>query len=242
MPLWNPHISAGRPFLANAQSAIFSPFSRAVYVLPFWRALAAMAALKLFVAAFGTYALGRVLGMRFGGALLAGVVFAFGTFFIVWLAWPLTNIFPLLPWSCCPELLVRRPAAAGAGLAGLVALTYFGGHPETTFHVMFATIVSSSSAWAARAQRGLRPSLVRPTVTFGGPLVVGTAIAAVMLLPFFELLLNSGDLDRRTTRARGLAAASTSARCSCTDYWGRADPARTIDAVHAVSAAGTRAG
>ena len=56
-----------------------------------------MAALKLFVGAFGMYLLGRTLGMRFGGALLAGVVFAFGTFFVVWLPWPLTNVFPLIP-------------------------------------------------------------------------------------------------------------------------------------------------
>ena len=62
--------------------------------------------------------------MRFGGALLAGVVFAFGTFFVVWLAWPLTNIFPLLPWLLLlAELVVRRPAALpAAGLAALVGL------------------------------------------------------------------------------------------------------------------------
>ena len=42
---------AGRPFLANAQSAIFSPFSVPAYVLPFWKSLAVIAILKLFVAA-----------------------------------------------------------------------------------------------------------------------------------------------------------------------------------------------
>ena len=66
--------------------------------LPVWHALAVIAVLKLFVAAFGTYLFGRALGMRFGGALLAGQVFAFGTFFVVWLGWPLTNVFSLLPW------------------------------------------------------------------------------------------------------------------------------------------------
>ena len=114
-----------------------------VYVLGLWTSLAVMAALKLFVAAFGTYLLGRTLGMRFGGALLAGVVFAFGTFFVVWLAWPLTNIFPLIPWLLLlTELLVRRPGPLpAAGLAALVALQFFGGHPETSFHVMVAVVV-----------------------------------------------------------------------------------------------------
>ena len=27
VPLWNPHIMGGRPFVANAQSALFSPFT-----------------------------------------------------------------------------------------------------------------------------------------------------------------------------------------------------------------------
>ena len=46
------------------------------YVLPFWTALGWIAVLKLWVAAFGMFLLARALGMRFGGALLAGLVFA----------------------------------------------------------------------------------------------------------------------------------------------------------------------
>src|SRR3954451_9197200 len=36
VPLWDPYIMGGRPYLANAQSAVFSPFSLPTYVLPFW--------------------------------------------------------------------------------------------------------------------------------------------------------------------------------------------------------------
>ena len=110
-PLWNPYVMGGRPYLANAQSAIFSPFTAPIYVMSVWKALAVAALLKLFVAAFGTYLLGRALGMRFAGGLLAGAVYAFGTFFVAWLAWPLTNIFPLLPWLLLlTELVIRRPS------------------------------------------------------------------------------------------------------------------------------------
>ena len=72
-----------------------------------------MAALKLFVAAFGTFLLGRALGHALRGALLAGVVFAFGLYFVVWLAWPLTNVFPLIPSLLAVDEL--RPLAAGRG-------------------------------------------------------------------------------------------------------------------------------
>src|SRR6188472_1409781 len=64
-PLWNPYVGGGRPFFANAQSAVLSPFVLPAYVLPFWWSLGIVCLLKVFVAAFGTYLLGRALGMRF---------------------------------------------------------------------------------------------------------------------------------------------------------------------------------
>ena len=50
-PLWNPLIMGGRPLLADAQSAVYSPFSVPSYVLPFWKSLGWVAVLKLWVAA-----------------------------------------------------------------------------------------------------------------------------------------------------------------------------------------------
>ena len=110
IPLWNPFLGAGRPLLADGQSAVFAPFTVPSYVLPFWKSLAVAAMLKLFIGALGMFLFARVLGMRFGGALLSGVVFAFGTFFVVWLAWPLTSVYAFIPWTLllC-ELLVRGP-------------------------------------------------------------------------------------------------------------------------------------
>ena len=142
VPLWNPHISGGRPYLANNQSAVFSLFNIPAYILPFWSALAVIAAIKLFVAALGAYALARRLGLRFGGALLAGLVFAFGTFFILLLGWNQPAIWGVLPWMLIlVDMVVRRPGLLpGAGLAILVALSYFGGHAETTFNVLVVTL------------------------------------------------------------------------------------------------------
>jgi hypothetical protein len=92
VPLWNPYAMGGRPYVGNAQSAVFSLFSVPAYILPFWRSLAVIAAFKLFVAAFGTYLLGRALGMRFGGALLAGTVFGFSLWMVTWVAWPTVSV------------------------------------------------------------------------------------------------------------------------------------------------------
>src|SRR5438046_1783214 len=91
-------------------------------LLRWFQARPLAAVLKLFVAALGTFLLGRALGMRFAGALLAGVVFAFCLYFVVWLPWPLTSVWALMPWLLwLTDRLVRRPdLASGAALAGVV--------------------------------------------------------------------------------------------------------------------------
>ena len=244
VPLWNPHVMGGRPFLANAQSAIFSPFTWPAYVLPLSKALTVMALLKLFVASFGTFLLGRRLGMRFGGALVAGLIFAFGTFFVVWLAWPLTNTFPLLPWLLLlTDLLVRRPSAlSAAGLAALVALAFFGGHPETTFHVVVVTACFFAfrviGAWRASGRE--RAALVRPALAFVGAVALGAALAALMLVPLFELFFNSGDYERRLERPPGHALAKYLGAMFLFDYWGR--PTQTSLVADLVSNRGFYAG
>jgi hypothetical protein len=233
LPLWNPQISGGRPYLANAQSAIFTPFGLPGLMLPFWKSLAVIAALKLFLGALGAFVLARILGMRFGGALLSGLVFAFGTFFVVWLAWPLTNIFPLIPWlMVLGELVRRRPEPlAAAGLAVLVALTYFGGHPESTFHALAVT-----SLFFAFRLVTVRPpadaparARARPAATYVLAFAAGTAIAAIMLIPFAELLFHSGDLSRRQDTEPGSWPAKYLGALFLHDYWGRATQQSNIE-------------
>ena len=225
IPLWNPYIMAGRPLLADGQSAVFSPFSVPAYVLPFWKSLAVTAMLKLFLGAFGAFMFARVLGLRFGGALLSGVVFAFGTFFVVWLAWPLTSVYAFIPWTLAlTELVVRRPGLLpAAGLSAVVGLQFLGGHPESSFHLMFATVV-----WFVfrlllqRHRRGQDwGSLVRPVLTFLGALIVGAGLAAVLLAPFLEFLLHSSDLSRRSSSAAGYWPRKYLGALFLHDYWGR---------------------
>jgi hypothetical protein len=238
VPLWNPHLMGGRPYVGNAQSAIFSPFSLPSFVLPFWASLAVVAALKLFLAAFGTYLLARSLGMNFGGALVAGIVFAFGTFFIVWLAWPLTSHFALVPWLLLlGDLVLRRPGPfTFAGLAALVALQFLAGHPESTFHAMFALVAFCAYRLVVRWRDKRLPAreLLRPVLVFTGALACGVAISAVALLPFLELLFNSGDWERRVESEAGHWPRKYLGALFLHDYWGRPTQGSTIEPFMAV--------
>jgi len=217
IPLWDPYIMGGMPYLADMQSAIFSPFSLPAYIFPFWWSLGVIALLKVVVAAMGAYLLGRALKMGIAGAFLAGLVYGFGLFMIAWIPWPLTNVFPLIPWMLlATERLVRRPGVLpAAALATLVALQFFGGHPESSIFAIFATLayfvlrllqgagggvvaaVRAASRRGGSRVRSLASTVPRPVIYLALALGIGAAIAAVTILPFLQLLRQSSTLTAR---------------------------------------------
>jgi hypothetical protein len=218
-PLWNPAIVAGRPLHANAQSAVYGPFSLPLYVLPFWTALGWIAVLKLWTAAFGAYLLGRALGMGFAAAVLAGLVFALNLKLVTWLSYPHSGVWALIPWMLAvAERVVRRPdVLGGAALALVTALGFLCGHPESSFHALLATVAFFAlRAWQARA--AIRPRLL----TFAAGLAGGAALAGVTLVPFAELLWHSADLRERAGQSVDLHLPVEDALGAfLTDWWGR---------------------
>jgi membrane protein YfhO len=217
IPLWNPHLMGGRPFLGNGQSAIFSPFNSPAYVLPFWRSLAFIAALKLFVAALGTFLLARALGMRFPGALLSGVVFAFSLWFVVWLSWPTTSSWALLPWLwLCADRLARRPDPLWVcGLAATTALMLLGGHPESYFQVLAATTVFFVLRCVGRHD------LPKRGAAFAGGIALGAGLAALALVPLIELFQRSADSASRGEFADLHTPGRFLLGLFLHDFWGR---------------------
>ncbi len=219
VPLWNPAIMAGRPLHANAQSAAFGPFTWPLYVLPFWTALGWVAVLKLWVAGFGAYLLGRSLGMRFAGALMAGLVFAFSLKMVTWLSYPAAGVWALIPWLlAATDAVVRRPGLlAGAGLAAVTGLQFLCGHPESSFHALVAAVAFLAlRLW--RSGAGLRA----PLLAFAGGLAGGVTLAAVTLVPFAELLWLSADLRERAGESVDVHLPfQDSLGFFLSDWWGR---------------------
>jgi hypothetical protein len=220
-PLWNPWIAGGRPLLADAQAAVYSPFSLPAYVMPLQKSLAWTALLTLWAATFGMYLLGRALGMRFAGALLAGIVYGLNLWLVAHLSYPHSGVWALLPWMLwATERLVRRPSASSvAVLAVPVALQFLAGHPETSFQVLLGTV----AFFALRLVQARGSGVRKPLLAMGAALVAGTALAAVMLAPFAELLLHSADLGERSGTGIGKHVDPTYILgFFMYDYWGRA--------------------
>lgn len=225
VPLWNPYITGGRPFHASAQSALFGPFTWPAYLLPFLTALGWIAALKLWVAAFGAYLLGRALGMRFAGALLAGLVFALNLKLVTWLIYPAMGVWAWYPWLLvCAERLVRRPdALTGGALAAVVALQFLTGHPESSFHaLLLTTLFFAFRLWQARRSSGQATRVTGTVLAYAAALMGGALVAAATLIPLTELLLQSADLvDRRGQSIDRALPLKDAVGLFMPDWWGR---------------------
>lgn len=63
LPLWNPYVNSGHPFVGNAQSAIFDPFNMIALLSPLAQSFVVVAFLRLLCAGAFTLRLALALGL-----------------------------------------------------------------------------------------------------------------------------------------------------------------------------------
>ncbi len=207
IPLWNPYILAGAPFLANGQHSAYYPFSWLFLLLPLWAAYGWYTVSHLWLAGAGMYLLGRVWGQGRPAALMAGLVYQGCGFMLVSAA-----VFPMIlgaaAWLpillACVEMILRRTeatppaevgqtfpwAAAGATALGLQTLA---GHIEITYYSLL--IMGGYAVWrlvgqmrqARRAGRPVWRSQMRPAGWLLAVVAVGIMLGAIQLVPFYEI-------------------------------------------------------
>jgi hypothetical protein len=190
LPLWNTYNGSGVPHLANAQSAVFSPYTAPFYVFGTRAALLASTAMMLMVSGLLTYGLARRLGLGHLAGMAAAIGFTFAGINIVWMLWTVTPAASFLPgivWMTCVVVdgKRRRPLLLGiAGLAALVALSLLSGHPETTaFAIAGSLVFAGFLLWSKRSTLA---RAVRRLGMFAGGVALGAGLAAVQVLPLVE--------------------------------------------------------
>ncbi|HUG40813.1 MAG TPA: YfhO family protein [Longimicrobiales bacterium] len=191
IPLWNPHAGAGSPHLALDITAVFDPLSTgAGLIVGGERAGTARVVLSALLAALGMLVLMRSRGASAAAGVLAGLSFALGGWFILWLGRPLTSAAAWLPWMLwAATRLARRgrPAGDGALLALFVALSLLAGHIATTAHALLLT-GALLACDAVRLRTGPR-AITAAAGTGLAFIALGVLAAAIVLLPFLEFLL-----------------------------------------------------
>ena len=183
LPLWNPHAGCGTPHLANGQSAVFDPLNLMAYAGAVAPSLGPMAAARLWIAGLGMFLLARVWGAGRWGRWFAGLVYPFCGFLVVWLLYPVTAVAVWLPWlMLATERVLRQPGAGKMGsLALFVGLVLFGGHIQTSAHVLLAA--GFLALWRAASESASWRDRWRRLGVWSAGIVLGLVLAAVQILP-----------------------------------------------------------
>jgi uncharacterized membrane protein YeaQ/YmgE (transglycosylase-associated protein family) len=187
LPWVNRFAGEGAPLFANPQTAIFSPFTwpRFLFGLDGW-AIAAL--LKIVAAAFCAYWLARELDVAREQAVVSSIVYATSGFMVVWLLWPHTNVFALLPGLAAAAMrLMKSPTIHNATLVILfAALCTAGGHPETLFVGVIGIWIFLF--WEAEKRPELGVGAIVPS-SVGA--LLGFGLLAAQVLPFVLLVSDS---------------------------------------------------
>ena len=188
LPLWNPYIFSGMPLLGAAQAGLLFPpnWFYLMFSTPVATNLMMLSTYSL--CALGAYLYARRSGTSIAGAILTSLVWQWSAFMICQVGH--TNIVQTA--ACLPWILW---AVDGYGLTGrrwrgvllsaLVALQVFVGHPQT---LVYSLLLASAYALVmSRAAKETRRAYWRSLIYMGA----GLLLAAVQIVPTFELMRNS---------------------------------------------------
>lgn len=187
-PLWNPHLFGGVPLAANPQVAAWYPPNLVFYLWPGPVGFGVVVIAHYVIAAWGSFFAARRLGTGWAAALLAGLLFAFGSMLVSRLAlnphlysaaW-----MPWLLWAC--EGVARAPARSRVRWSvafGLIAgLQFLAGSPQLSYY----SAIMAGLYLVVRCVSARRWGALAVAVPVG--LGVAGLVAAVQLLPTLEFL------------------------------------------------------
>jgi hypothetical protein len=193
LPLWNPYVGLGRPFLADIETATLYPPTLLVLPLGVIGGTVASVFLHQALAIYGGVRLGRLIGASAPASWLVGIGFALGSPVAGRLATGMVEVYfsmcwwPVMLWLGA-SLQDRWDARVASGFAASVGLAVLAGNPPILYVEVLglAVFLLFRHPWTADAGR-LRQSL-RNVLGVAASGLLGAVLAAVQLLPFLELL------------------------------------------------------
>jgi len=192
IPLWNPYLYSGAPFVADNQSSVFYPINLLVFLLygePSYAVMELLVVFHIWLAGANMFALGRGLGLHPSAALLGGVAFSLSDVFVTHIG--NLNLNATAAWLPLFLLLSHRALTRGslgraAGAGVVLAVAALAGHGQMllflalilVIYLLYRLAADSRYSWRIRLRTlGLAALIVS----------VGIAGAALALLPAYEM-------------------------------------------------------
>ncbi len=202
VPLWDPHLFGGTPYLANLNSAALYPFNWIFLALPYPSAVTAYQLIHLLLAGLFVYLWGKSVRLApFAAFLSGGIYMLSGVFatenihlgYYAAMVWTPAVFFAAEKWVSDRSFR----SAASAGLA--LALILLSGSPQfllitgicLAIYLPLRTADVRPAAGLSVPQAGQGPSLAQWTMLAAG-LGLGLLAASAQLIPAMELIGLSG--------------------------------------------------
>ncbi len=192
LPLWNPYIGCGTPFLANMASAALSPVRLLLAAVQMPAVWDFYLLLRLFLAAFFTFLLARALGIGLAGSLIAGITFSLCGHLVLYVNMTELDVQILLPalLLAVDRLALKLNYRMFLATVFLVALVILGGAPESALFVFFfVTLYFLARSWTLTPRAQARwPRLAKQVTWLAAAGILGLLVSLPLVLPFLEYL------------------------------------------------------
>jgi O-antigen/teichoic acid export membrane protein len=215
LPLWNPYILGGQPFLAAGQHSALYPLSLVFYVLPLVRAYGFFTLLQLLLAGGFMYIYARTIHLERVGSLIAAIVYTYSGFMIVSVVHPMiiaaASWLPLL--LAIVERLIRTQEDQVPGqktppvsyipwiVVGAVALGmhFLAGHVEIAYYVILVLAFYAACRlgvywWKTRSWEQLGKLGLAVALLIG----LGVGLASIQVIPLYEVVTENFRQDSAT--------------------------------------------
>jgi hypothetical protein len=193
IPLWNPHQLCGEPFLAIPYVGFFYPPNALHLVTSVPVGFELLFGLHMLLAAAGMALLVREHGLSRLAALVAALTYACSGWLINYVNQPQLHAglawMPITVWSV--ERVIRGSRIAAYGLAAAVALQALNGAMEILLHTLYVAGLYTLFRFAGMLRGPGKGSIIRTGAILLASVAGGMSLAAVQLMPTFELVLQS---------------------------------------------------
>ena len=190
LPLWNPYVLCGQPFVGNPQTWVLYPSSLLLFLFSAERMVALSTVLHVLWAALGMRSFLRQQNRTTVAATLGAIAFAFGGALVSKAQFPnMLQAMSWLPWLLWGgERLLERVSAGRLALLGLfVGLTLLAAHAQVTLMQLYVVL-----AWVLFRLAGLPQSeRLGPLKALALAALLGLGLALAQLLPVVEHALAS---------------------------------------------------
>src|SRR3989337_1705196 len=192
VPLWNPYILAGTPFITNIQAALFYPFNIIFYLFSPEHGYGYYIILHIFLGGAFMYLYGGSLYLSRAARIAMAIVFMFNMFVINWAQQiPLLSVIIWLPliFLLLEKIITTRSMVYALWLVIVLSLQLLGGNIQFSFYIFVVTglyfLFRLFTVWHKERNLGV----VARLLALMAITLVGTfSLGAIQLLPTFGML------------------------------------------------------